>query len=167
MGYPQIRWHLSRARVQYRWYFFHSRTSSLKDIVCWFTFCSHSGLVTACGLVTLSSIGIKGRTLGGGGWRWGLGNSLQGGPRSCRHGKGEGDRIFHLRNWQQFYWLATKTLGHLWFLHLPIHYTQLVSKSCLLYLPNIPQFWPLSLPPPKPPWCRPSSSFVWIIMIAS
>ena len=64
---------------------------------------------------------------------------------SCNGAKGEGDRISQPRNWQHFSYRSRQKLWrHLWFLHLPMLYTPLTSKSCLLYLQNILQFWPLS-----------------------
>lgn len=48
--------------------------------MCWFTLCSHCGLVTTCGLVTLSGTGGEDRALVGGG-----GSGLR--EHSCKMGE--------------------------------------------------------------------------------
>lgn len=45
--------------------------------------------------------------------------------------------------------------------------SQPASKSCLLYLQNLSQFWAPSRPLPKPHRSSPSSSCAWVIMITS
>lgn len=66
-------------------FLFQSRTSSLKDAVCWFTF-----WCKLCTSVWAASSLREGRALTVG-IGMGVGSILQDGPGSCMHGKGKGD----------------------------------------------------------------------------